>query len=122
MTKINWTQALTDYAGDEKQSYQSIAQKYQVSKRSVVKQAVKNNWQLVRQETALKVHQELPKRLSLSLADVVARQVYVARVMQAKALEVLLGAKLQPKNIKEVVICLQTGIDIERKALGLDVV
>lgn len=120
MAKISWTQALTDYVSDDKQSYGSIAKKYSISKRSVVKHAVKNNWQLVRQETALKVRQELPIRLSISLSDVVARQVYLAQMLQAKALEALMKERLTPKTIKEVILCVKTGIEIERKALGMD--
>lgn len=120
MAKINWTQALTDYVGDETQSYESIASKYGVSKRSVVKQAVKHNWQLVRQETTLKVHRELPDKLSISLTSVVARQVYLAQMLQAKALETMVKSQLTPKTFRELAQCVKTGVDIERKALGMD--
>lgn len=120
MAKVMWTQALTDYVSDERQSYDSIAKKYNVSKRSVVKHAVKNKWQLARRETALKVHQELPIRLSIALSDVVARQVYLGQIMQARALEAFMRGHLTPKTIKEVIMCIKTGVEIERKALGLD--
>ena len=120
MSKINWTKALTDYASDEEQSYEAIAKKYGVSKRSVVKRAVKDNWQLVRRDTTLKVHRELPAIVSQSAVEIQARHIYFARMLQAKALEAMVKDKLKPKNIREVVLCLKTGIEIERKALGLD--
>lgn len=120
MPKANWTKALTDYASDEKQSYETIAKKYGVSKRSVVKRAVKDDWQLVRRDTALKVHQELPNIVSQSVVEIQARHIYFARMLQAKALEAIIKDKLKPKNIREAVLCLKTGIEIERKALGLD--
>lgn len=119
MAKINWIQATSDYVGDETQSYESIAKKYKVSKKAVSNHAVKNKWQLIRRETTLKVHQELPARLSISLTDVVARQLFVAHIMQAKAIEVLMRGQLTPKTIREVILCCKTGIDIERKALGI---
>ena len=120
MSKIKWSQAMSDYVGDEKHSYSSIAEKYNVSRRAVADQAKKNKWPSVRRETALKLQQNLPDMLSVSLANIVARQVFLAHMLQAKALEALIKGQLTPQNIREVILCAKTGIDIERKALGMD--
>lgn len=120
MAKVNWTQALSDYASDEKQSYQTIANKHGVSKRSVVKRAAKENWQLVRRETALKVHQKLPEMAAESIVEVNLRHAYIGRSLQILAIEAMRLKNISPDNQHEAIAALKAGIEIERTALGLD--
>lgn len=119
MAKISWSKALTDYLKDDTLSYADIAKKYGVSKQAVTKRAVKEEWQVLRTRTLLKVDQMLPEKIGESIAEVKARQVYEAKLLQKAALEAL-RAGIKPENMREVVHSIVAGIKIERKVLGLD--
>lgn len=130
MSRTNWHKVLTDYISDETVSYQKIADKYGVSKRAVVKQAKKANWQLMRQQTALKVHQKLPEKVGEELAETVVRHVKYAQLLQGIAVKTLVDQKdetgrvikpgLKPTTFEQARLGLFTGVTIERKALNID--
>lgn len=120
MSKVNWALARTDYISNEQLSYQDIAGKYAVSKRSVTKKAVEEGWQGLRQETSLKVLQKLPDKVSETIVQVNQRHAYLGKLLQAKSLEAMVDGKLYPKDIKEALLAIKTGVEIERKALRLD--
>lgn len=120
MSKVNWALARTDYISDEQLSYQDIAGKYSVSKTSVVKKAVKEGWQGLRRETSLKVIQKLPEKIGETIAQINQRHAYFGKLLQARALEAILKGDVKPKTFREAVLCVKEGIEMERKALGLD--
>lgn len=117
--KINWTKAAIDYAKDETLSYDDIANKYSISKRSVVKHAVRDDWQKLRSDVSLKVHQKLPEILSESIAEINARHAQQAKLLQVKGMEIIDSDK-RPRNYQEALNCIRSGIKIEREALGMN--
>jgi len=67
LMKINWSKALVDYLADETTTYESIAQKYSVSKRAVVTRVKQDNWQELRTRTSLQVTENYQKSLVIAL-------------------------------------------------------
>lgn len=118
--KINWSQALVDYLTDEKATYDSIALKYGVSKRAVVIHAKQDNWQELRTQTSLKVHQKLPEIVGANLAEIASKQAEIGNKLVQKGLEAITGGST-PKTPQDARLFIQTGVEIQRKALGLDV-
>lgn len=116
--KINWSKALADYLKDETSSYASIANKHNVSKQSVVKRAAKENWQNLRSKTLLKVDQKLTEIIGEDIAIINARHAQIGKIMQSIALKAI--KDLEPRTIAEAINSIKTGVEIERKALGID--
>jgi len=120
MAKINWQLALSNYLEDETSSYTSIAQKYGVSLQAVKKRASKEGWVNLRIETIQKVDQKLSEKVSNELANVNFRHIKVSRKLQDEGIEFIRNNKLKLKNFNQAVNLLKKGIEIERKALGMD--
>ena len=117
--KINWSQALVDYLTDEAVSDDSIASKYGVSKRAVVTHAKQDKWQELRINTSLKVHQRLPEIVGANLAEIASKQADIGNKLVQKGLEAITRGST-PKTPQDARLFIQTGVEIQRKALGLD--
>lgn len=117
--KINWSQALVDYLTDETVTYDSIALKYGVSKRAVVTHAKQDKWQELRTKTSLKVHQKLPEIVGTNLAEIAGKQADIGQKLVQKGLEAITRGST-PKTPQDARLFIQTGIEVQRKALGLD--
>ena len=126
MSKINWTQALADYIGDETLSYANIAQKYGVSTHAVELQAKEGNWVEQRENTKVKIRQNLGEKTAETIANVTARHIQTAKILQSKGLKKIIGDPQQniegsdPENFGEARQSVKDGVDIERKSYGLD--
>lgn len=118
MSKVQWSAALADYLKDETKSYAFIANKYHVSKQSVVKRAVKEDWQSLRNKTLLKVDQKLTEIIGEDVAIINSRHAQIGKFMQSTALKAL--KNLEPRTMSEVINSIKTGVEIERKALRID--
>jgi hypothetical protein len=120
MSKISWEQALSSYLSDETQSYQTIAKKYGVSKRAVVKHAEAAKWQDIKAKTALKVHQKLPNLIGQEIAQINARHIKIARILQGEAIKALGDPKIALKSFRDILDTMKLGVEIERKATNMD--
>ncbi len=120
MSKIVWSKALADYLRNETQSYASIAAKYGVSLQAVKKRAAKEGWLNLRQKSLLKVNQELPKMIGENIVEVNARHIRLARSLQEIALKAIEYGESQPTTALQALQSVKIGIEIERKALGMD--
>ena len=120
MSKIVWSKALADYLRNETQSYASIAVKHGVSLQSVKKRAAKEGWSNLRQRSIQKVNQELPKMIGESVAEVNARHIRFARTLQEVGLKAIEEGESQPTTPLQALQSVKTGIEIERKALGMN--
>lgn len=122
MSKVNWQELMKEYAADETASYRKLANKYGVSRTSVEHQARKMGWVKLRDNMLAKVRQKLPDKLSETLAQVTARHVESAKLLQSKGLEVIRNGQAPIKFARDARDYLVDGIAIERRALGLDVI
>lgn len=120
MSKINWSEALADYLKDETESYASIASKYGVSLQAVKKKAGKEGWQDFRRRSIQKVNQELPEMVGKSAAEINARQARLGKLLQYVALKAIKERNLKPDSLDQAVRSVVAGINLERKAAGLD--
>lgn len=120
MSKINWAKALAEYISDETLSYQDIASKYGISKRSVVNRAKKDNWQILKKETLLKVHQKLPEKTSTNLVELAEHHASIGNRLINIGLNSLENEDSLPRTAKETINYIVNGIDLQRKAFGMD--
>lgn len=120
MSKIDWSKALNDYVSDETLSYEKVATKYGVSKRSVTKRASREKWPTLRQDTSLKVLQKLPQKVAETVAEASAMHVWLGKSLIAAGLRVIIEKKVEIKTWNEAVGAIKLGVEIRRKALGLD--
>jgi hypothetical protein len=70
-------------------SYQAVAEKYGVSKRSVTKLAKRENWTKRIQEIDKKAQEAVDKKMTESLEQMTERHIKFAKLIQKKALEAL---------------------------------
>jgi len=117
--KINWSQALVDYLTDESITYDTLAKKYGVSKRAIVTRAKQDKWQDLRTVTSLKVHQKLPEIVGANLAEIASKQAEIGNKLIERGLEAITRGST-PKTPQDARLFIQTGIEVQRKALGLD--
>jgi len=120
MSKINWSQAQADYIADETLSYKDIAQKYGVATQNVAIRAGKDHWVEKRKELISTSGQRVIERTSEAITEVTMRHIQTAKILQAKGMEALVTKDMNPENFSEAVKSVKDGVDIERKAYGLD--
>lgn len=126
MAKINWLQARVDYVSDESLSYEDIAKKYGTTKRAIEMHASKDKWVQLRADTSATLRQKLPEKISESIADVKVRHIQTAKILQSKGLRVIVGdpkngiAGMEPETFDNARRSVKDGVEIERKALGMD--
>lgn len=116
MAKIEWSKAKTDYIKDETMSYAKLAEKYGVAKRTVAERAAKENWQKLRKDTSIKVHQNLSEKVGEVIATARARHIKLGLKLQKKGGKAIRNIK--PKSFEEGRKAVVSGIQIEKEALG----
>jgi hypothetical protein len=99
-------------------SYQAVARRYGVSKRSVTKHAQGEGWQGRLEEIERKARQANDRKAVESLEAINERHLRSLRVIQGKALEALRANPL--RSGMEAVRALEVGIRLERVVAGLD--
>ncbi len=116
MTKIP-PDAFTFYFGlGSDRSYQAVADRYGVSKRSVTKLAVQENWQDRVATLGRKARENSDQRILETLEDMNERHLKTLRVIQGKALETLKAMPLA--SAMEAVRALDMSIGKERIIRG----
>ncbi len=116
MTKIP-PDAFTFYFGlGSDRSYQAVADRYGVSKRSVTKLAVQENWQDRIATLGRKARENSDQRILETLEDMNGRHLKTLRVIQGKALETLKAMPLA--SAMEAVRALDMSIGKERIIRG----
>ncbi len=116
MTKIP-PDAFTFYFGlGSDRSYQAVADRYGVSKRSVTKLAVQENWQDRVATLGRKARENSDQRILETLEDMNERHLKTLRVIQGKALETLKAMPLA--SAMEAVRALDMSIGKERLIRG----
>ena len=126
MSKINWTQALADYIGDETLSLREIAKNYGVNESTVFDKSVVESWAQKRKDALAKAKQITSERTAETIATVTARHIQTAKILQGKGLKKIVGDPIQgivgsdPDTFGEARQAVKDGVDIERKSYGLD--
>lgn len=116
MTRIP-PDAFTFYFGlGSDRSYQAVADRYGVSKRSVTKLAVQENWQDRVATLGRKARENSDQRILETLEDMNERHLKTLRVIQGKALETLKAMPLA--SAMEAVRALDMSIGKERLIRG----
>lgn len=77
--RISWTQVFADYLMDETASCQKLADKYKVSKRSIVPHAVKENWKLKKEEIVQKSIQNVTKNSTDAITEIRRKHIELAQ-------------------------------------------
>src|SRR4030095_7977527 len=100
----------------ERRSYQAIADRFAVSKRSVVKRAIAEHWQdrLVRVEAT--AHQKVDAKAAETLEVMNSRHLRIVQAIQAQALDALGSAPL--RTACDAVRALELSIRQERLIRG----
>ena len=120
MAKINWPKAKTEYVTDITQSYRSIAKRYGVNFSSVRDKAVKEKWVALRNKIQTEATHLTTQKMGSSIAEVNARHVKTALLLQENGISSITKRKLKPRNYDQALRSIDKGIDIERKAIGAD--
>ena len=97
-------------------SYEAVAQKYGVSKVTVVRHANKNRWQQRLREAEQRVREEQNKRAVDTLQAVKERQLTEARILEHRALEAL--KTLPPEKASKAAMMLNIAWKHELLLLG----
>mgnify|MGYP001588538854 CR=1 FL=1 len=97
-------------------SYQAVADHFGVSKVSIVKRAKKENWQIRLRELEKKAQERSEQRAMETLDAVRGRQLKVARLLQARALEAL--RRLSPEKAVKAAAAVSIGWKHELLLLG----
>jgi hypothetical protein len=97
-------------------SYEAVAQRYGVSKVTIVKHAAKENWQGRLREAEQKAREEANKKAVETLAAVRERQLQEARILERRALEAL--KVLPPEKAAKAAVMLNIAWKHELLLLG----
>lgn len=135
MSDLDWAAARRYYISDERHSYEDVSTKFGMSVSAIQAHQRDNgeDWPKLRDETNKKVIEKLPEKLGEKIAEINARHAGYGKALQSMALEaardreevdsngnVILKIGLRPEHFRDVRETLVAGINIERKALGLD--
>lgn len=118
--KIDWTQVYSYYISNEKISYYDCASRFSISVDSIKKKGSEENWTSKKQQihkaalaiTEQKTTQKLVKRNESHIALGIALQSAAAKQMVEKG--------IVPATARDVKDWIATGVQIERKARGMD--
>ncbi len=113
--KVAWTLVFQDYLLEETTSYQKLAHKYRVSKRSIVRHAIKEQWQIKKQEILQKSLQNVTKDSTDYLTEVKRQHIEKAQKLQEVAIEALANGKVKITKPSQLLALIKTGIELERK-------
>ena len=118
MAKIPET-AFSEYLGlGTGRSYQTLADRYGVSKRAVVKLACRENWQERLEEIERTATAEADKKATESVKGIITRHLKLARWIQARAIETLKEAPL--RNTSDALKALEFSLKEERRLARTD--
>lgn len=122
MAKINWLQALQDYITDDTMSYEKIAFKYGVTKQAVALKASEENWVQLRSETRTKLIQQTKDKAADEMAQRNILHANIGRMLTEKAVRKVEDKEnpITPTSARDVREWIQAGVDIERRAYGMD--
>ena len=119
--KVSWTQVFQDYLIDETSSYEKLSKKYGVSKRSIVRHAVKDKWQIKKTQILQISIQNVTENSPEYLTEVKRNHIEFAHRLQDKALEELANGGLKIKSVSELITILKAGIELERKCWDIQI-
>jgi len=97
-------------------SYQTLADKYGVSKRAICKVAKNENWKQRIKDIEIKAHEATEKKMAEDLEQMCERHIKVCKLIQRKALETLQSMPLT--TALEAVRALDMSIKQERLIRG----
>ncbi len=119
--KIDLAKAKSEYIGNTKLSYADIAAKYSISVDAVKQKARKEDWQKARAEVAQIIHQNLPKKIGMSVAAFQAKKFGQGQEVADMGVAVL-KTRFQENKIGTLVAkeMFDSGIKAQTEALGLD--
>lgn len=120
LQQIDWQAVYTYYISNEKISYADCASHFNISIDSVKKKGSEKNWTSKKQEI-LKAALNLTEHRTINeIAERNTEHAKMGRAIQGVALEALATSEYKPKSFDDIRKGLETGIKIERTALGMD--
>lgn len=117
---IDWQAVYSYYISNEKINYPDCASHFNISIDSVKKKGAEENWTDKKQQV-LKAALSLTEQRTISeIAKRNEEHAKMGRAIQGIALEALATGNFKPKSFDDIRKGLETGIKIERQALGID--
>lgn len=117
---IDWQAVYSYYISNEKINYPDCASYFNISIDSVKKKGAEENWTSKKQQV-LKAALSITEQRTISeIAKRNEEHAKMGRAIQGVALEALATSNFKPKSFDDIRKGLETGIKIERSALGMD--
>ena len=117
---IDWQAVYAYYISNEKINYPDCASHFNISVDSVKKKGAEENWTNKKQQI-LKAALNLTEQRTVSeIANRNEEHAKMGRALQGVALEALATSNFKPKSFDDIRKGLETGIKLERQALGMD--
>jgi len=118
MAKIDWLAAQRDYIADQTASYESIAEKYGVSKTAVAEVARKYNWVAAKEQALSKAVQKLHDNLPDRIAKFQEEKLSIGKFLVGVGVKGI--QEKPPRTAREAREILDSGYRISTEAMGLD--
>jgi len=117
---IDWAAVYSFYISSEKINYPDCASRFNISIDSVKRKGSEENWTNKKQQV-LKAALNLTEQRTISeIAKRNEEHAKMGRALQGVALEALATSNFKPKSFDDIRKGLETGIKLERQALGMD--
>lgn len=120
LQQIDWQAVYSYYISNEKISYSDCASRFNISIDSVKKKGAENDWTNKKQQIMQAALNLTEQRTISEIAKRNAEHAKIGRAIQGVSLEALATSNFKPKSFDDIRKGLETGIKIERTALGMD--
>lgn len=117
---IDWQAVYAYYISNEKISYVDCAEKFNISINSIKKKGTEKDWVRKKQQILNAALNLIEMRTAEELTKRNAAHAEIGRKLQQKAQKALETGKFDPKTFDEIRKALETGVKLERQALGMD--
>ncbi len=120
LQQINWQEVYAFYLNSESISYADCASHFSISIDSVKKKGSVENWTGKKQQILQQALAITEQRTVNEIAKRNEEHAKIGRALQGVSLEALTKNEFKPKSFEDIRKGLDTGIKIERNALGMD--
>ena len=117
---IDWQAVYAYYISSEKINYPDCASHFNISIDSVKKKGAEENWTNKKQQILQSALTLTEQRTVSEIAKRNEEHAKMGRALQGVALEALATSNFKPKSFDDIRKGLETGIKLERQALGTD--
>ncbi len=114
---FDWFKIKTEYLTDRTATLRSVADKHGVALAHIGRVAAAGKWREKKVEMQLKVQQKVIEKLPETIAQIKARHIGTARLVQTEMIKLIESGNIKSNS---TIADLKSAIDIERDALGLN--